>query len=363
MLRDAWFLAVQDLKYNLRRRETMVWAFVMPIIFFYFVGTIMSGAYGPPPGGDKLAVYVPDDAGFLAGELIRHLERLDYQVIRTRSLAELKHLDRQLEIPAGMTASVLAGKPVTLELTRPSSGMDADYDRIRMSRAIAAVLAPPDAPAHSPRALTLSVERAGRRKEIPTGFEQSVPGSLVFFILMALLTNGVTLTIEREQGILRRLASSPISRGFVVLGKWGARMALGAIQVAFALLTGTVLFHVRWGAHLWAVIAILLAYAALAAVLGMLLGNFGRTQRQVIVMGAIASNLLASLGGCWWPIEVTPKWCQTLAHWIPTGIAMDALHQLMSFGAEPGAVVWQFSALVLIALAAGYVLARTFRFQ
>ena len=154
-----------------------------------------------------------------------------------------------------------------------------------------------------------------------------------------------------------------MSRGAVVLGKWGARIALGAIQVAFALLTGTLLFHVRWGPHLWAVIAILLAYAALAAALGMLLGNFGRTQRQVIVMGATASNLLASLGGCWWPIEITPKWSQTVAHFIPTGITMDALHQLMSFGAEPAAVVGQFSALLLMTVAAAYLLARRFRFQ
>lgn len=363
MLRDAGFLAVQDLIYNLRRRETMVWAFVMPVVFFYFVGTIMSGSYGAPPGGDKLAVYVPDDAGLLADQLIRGLERMDYRVIRVPNAAGLRQWDRQLEIPHGLTASVSAGKTASIQLTRTSPGIDADYDRMRISRAIIGALTTRDEGEHHRGALILSVERAGRRREIPTGFEQSVPGSLVFFILMALLTNGVTLTIEREQGILRRLASSPMSRGAVVLGKWGARMALGAIQVAFALLAGTVLFHVRWGAHLWAVVAILLAYAGLAAILGMLLGNFGRTQRQVIVMGATVSNLLASLGGCWWPIEVTPKWCQTLAQWIPSGITMDALHQLMSFGAEPRAVVWQFSELVALALAAGYLLARKFRFQ
>jgi ABC-2 type transport system permease protein len=371
MLRDAWFLAGQDLMHNLRRRETLVWAFAMPVVFFYFVGTIMSNSYGGSGAPDKVAVYIPEDAGFLADDFVRRLERLDYQVFRNTGTAELK-------IPPGFTASVLSGKPVKIEFTRRSTGIGADYDQLRISRAIGAILADlavlsnqkqgvkPEtlaALANKPPALKLLVEQAGKRKEIPTGFEQSVPGSLVFFILMALLTNGVTLTIEREQGILRRLASSPMSRGAVVVGKWGARIALGAIQVVFALLTGTFLFHVRWGPHLWAVIAILLAYAALAAALGMLLGNFGRTQRQVIVMGATASNLLASLGGCWWPIEITPKWSQTVAHFIPTGITMDALHQLMSFGAEPAAVVGQFSALLLMTVAAAYVLARGFRFQ
>ena len=81
------------------------------------------------------------------------------------------------------------------------------------------------------------------------------------------------------------------------------------------------------------------------------------------MIGATVSNFLASLGGCWWPIEVTPKWCQSLAHFIPTGITMDALHQLMSFGAEPSAVIWQIAILLACALVTGYVLARGFRFQ
>lgn len=378
MFRDAWFLAVQDLKHNLRRRETLVWAFIMPVVFFYFVGTIMSGSYGGSGAPDHLAVNVPPDAGFVADELLRRLERLDYQVVRVPSATDLNKWDRRLTIPAGLTDSVLSGKSVKIKLSRISRGMEGDYDQVRISRAIraivtdVAVLTNQDQPIRAETlsalgsrqpAVTLVVSQAGKRKEIPTGFEQSVPGSLVFFVMMALLTNGVTLTIEREQGILRRLASSPMSRGAVVLGKWGARLALGAIQVIFALLTGTFLFHVRWGAHLWAVIAVLLAYAGLAAVLGMLLGNSGRTQRQVIVMGATASNILASLGGCWWPIEVTPKWSQNIAHVIPSGMTMDALHQLMSFGAAPSAVVGQFSALLIMTLICGYVLARTFRFQ
>jgi hypothetical protein len=41
------------------------------------------------------------------------------------------------------------------------------------------------------------------------------------FTLLIMFTSGaVTLTIERNQGILRRLASSSMTRGAVTLGKW-----------------------------------------------------------------------------------------------------------------------------------------------
>jgi ABC-type multidrug transport system permease subunit len=154
-----------------------------------------------------------------------------------------------------------------------------------------------------------------------------------------------------------------MSRGAVVLGKWAARMTLGVIQIVFAMLTGSVLFHIRWGANLPMVLLVLLCYGALAAALGMLLGNLGRTEGQVIGIGVLASNLLAGLGGCWWPIEITPLWAQKLALFLPTGWAMDALHKLVNFGASPAAVIPHVCVMVVAAVAAGYTVARSFRFQ
>ena len=73
--------------------------------------------------------------------------------------------------------------------------------------------------------ISLDVTSAGKRKDPPIGFEQAVPGTLVMFTLLVMFTSGgVSLLVERRQGILRRLASSPMSRGAVVLGKWGARV-------------------------------------------------------------------------------------------------------------------------------------------
>jgi len=174
---------------------------------------------------------------------------------------------------------------------------------------------------------------------------------------------GITLMVERRQSILRRLASAPIGRGSVVIGKWGARMALGLVQIFFAMLTGTLLFKVQWGSHLGAVVLVLACYAAMIAVFGMLVGNFARIEGQVIGLGVVVSNVLAAFGGCWWPIEITPPWAQKLAMLFPTGWAMDALHKLMSFGDAPAAVVPHIAGFLAVALAAGYVLKRTFRFE
>jgi ABC-type Na+ efflux pump permease subunit len=379
MLRDALYIARMDARYLLTRRETIVWTFVMPVVFFYFIGTITGNSTGSGDSRDALAVSVPADAGFLADQLITRLKEREYRVVRTRSAAEFLSFQRRIEIPSCFTASVLAGKPMKVRFSRTGQNLDAEYDRVRISRAVYTVLADLVAVgasgseptperfvelAAAPRTLEVDVRSAGQRTVPPTGFEQSVPGTMVMFTLLVLFTSGaVTLTIERRSGILRRLASSPMSRGAVVLGKWGARMAIGAIQIAFAMLTGTVLFHVDWGRNLPVVLLVLLTYAALAAALAMLLGNAGRTEGLVLGLGVSLSNVLAGLGGCWWPIEITPFWAQKLALFLPTGLTMNALHKLVNFGAAPSTVVPHLCVLAAAAACALYALARSFRFQ
>jgi ABC-type multidrug transport system permease subunit len=374
----ALFIAIRDAARLLRGPATIVWTFVMPVVFIYFIGTVTSG-FRPAATQDSIGVLVPADAGFLAEPLLERLRLRGYNVVRVQSGDQLQRFRRRLEIPAGFTTSVLAGQAAKIRFNRTGDDLAADYDQVRLSRAIYTVLAdlilasssqegvtaPSMAAAAAiPRTLTLDSRPAGKRQWAPAGFDQSVPGTMVQFTLLVLFTSGaVTLTLERNQGILRRLASAPMSRGAVVLGKWGARMALGVIQITFAMLAGTLLFGFRWGPNLPAVVLVLIAYAALSASAGMLLGNFGRNEGQVIAVGVTAGNVLAGLGGCWWPIEVAPLWAQKLALLLPTGWAMDAMHKLVSFGDSPAAVLPHVAALAATALIAGYVLARTFRFE
>lgn len=377
MFRDAWFIARKDVQYMLRQRETILWTFVMPIVFFYFIGTITGGFGGPSQ--DTLAVDAPVGSGFLVDEVVSRLEDLDYKIVRPTTDAEMAQYRRQLVFPAVFTDSVLAGRPVHVRLERKGEGIGSDYDQVRVGRALYSVLAdvvvsleektPPSPETFAslrkaPRNLKLEVVPAGKRREIPTGFEQAIPGTMVMFTLLVLLTSGaVLLTIERREGLLRRLAMTPISRGALVLGKWGGRMALGLVQVGFAMLLGTLLFRMNWGPDVPMVILVLVVYAGLNASLALLLGNLARSEGQAVGIGVLTANVTAALGGCWWPIEVTPRWMQKFSIFLPTGQAMDAMHRLVSFEAGAASAVVHVIVLALTALVAGWVSARIFRFQ
>lgn len=378
-MRDMLFIARKDLAHRLRGRETILWMFFMPVVFFYFIGTITGGSYSGLTGRPRIAVMMPADAGFLGDQLVRRLDDQGLQVDRPATEAEFAEYYRRLRVPAAFTDSVLAGRPVELLWANDSEGLSRDFERIRVGRAVYTLLADviaadamglgPSAASLAelnamPRRLKVEVTAAGERRRVPTGYEQSVPGIMTMFTLLVLTTGGsVLLVIERRQGMLRRLASTPISRLGIVGGKWLGMLGMGVVQIGFAMLAGTVLFSMDWGPDLPMIMALMLAYGALMASVGLLLGCLARNENQAAAIGVIAANVLGALGGCWWPIEITPGWMQKLSLFLPTGWAMDALHKLVSFQAGAASALPHLIGMIL---AAAIVLAasrRVFRFE
>ncbi len=130
-------------------------------------------------------------------------------------------------------------------------------------------------------------------------------------------------------------------------------MVVAALQVTAALLFGTFLFKMPWGPDFAMVLVILAAWAGFCASAGLLLGSIAKTEGQAGGLGVLAANALAALGGCWWPIEVTPQWMQMVQKGLPTGWAMDALHKLISFQSGAASALPQLAIL----LAATFVIA------
>lgn len=373
-MRDAWFIARKDVQFVLRDRESMIWIFVMPVVFFWFIGTVTSGFSGSGSARDSLIVEYGENVGFLGERVAEHLRR-DFDLLPPDSPQD--DLPR-LVLPANLTQSVLEGVQAELSLHRAAGSISGDYTTIRVARGVYTTLADviaaheqqgavtPESLAQvaaAPRNLSLEVRAAGQRRRIPTGFEQTIPGILVMFTLSTLLSGGASLLVqERRAGLLRRLASSPIPRGTLVWGKWLGKMALGLVQVTFGVAAGTLIFSMPWGRNLPWVLGVLLFYCGLCASLGLLLGVLARTEGQAVGLGVLSANVLAALGGCWWPIEITPPWMQALQKCLPTGWAMDAMHRLISYGYGPGSVLGHVLGMAAAGLLCGWIGARKFRY-
>lgn len=127
MLRQVWFIGRKDMKYMLRERESIIWMFVMPIVFFYFIGTVTGGFASRGGSQDRLALWQDGDTGFLGDQLRRRLEERQYQITTPPTRDAFDAAPRRLRIPAGFTDSVLAARPVTLQFVRDEGGLGGDY--------------------------------------------------------------------------------------------------------------------------------------------------------------------------------------------------------------------------------------------
>ncbi|MDH3375030.1 MAG: ABC transporter permease [Gammaproteobacteria bacterium] len=383
-MKNVVFIAWNDVRHQLRQGGTVVWLFVMPPIFFYFIGTVMSGFSSGMSGGSSTPIVVAAESpGFLKEQIDLRLRENEFEPEwRAEVVADAEgNLPRSiLTLSDNFSEQIVAGEQVDASYDTRASALLRDYETIRIQRSLYTALADivtADARSDEPlnaaalvalnaetRVWQLEVSAAGHRQTIPVGFEQAVPGILVMFTLLVLLTSGATmLVLERLRGLLRRLASAPMTRTEVVAGKWGGRMLLAVLQVGFALIVGTFVFKMDWGPDLAMIILVLVAWAAFCASAGLLLGSLARTEGQAAGLGVLVANLLAALGGCWWPIEITPDWVQGLQKLIPTGWTMDALHKLISFQAGAVAAIPNVAALLIGTLIVAALAIRRFKYE
>jgi len=376
-------LARTDLKLALKDRSTILWLFIMPAVFFYFIGTVTQGGVSFVDKPVKLVVE-NNDGGFLSRHLESRLEENLFVIIRPEEIPPVEEGEdpakyRRLIIPSNFTGQLEQDEQVSISFVGLKSGFGNQYDLFRVQKAAFAVLGDlivvksggvvisPDSLARAtsePRPTQLVVTPAGRQMQIPSGFQQAIPGILVMFILLVLLTSGAaSLVDDRDKQLLRRLASAPLTRGQVVMGKWAGRMALATVQIAVAIgVSLTPLFDMEWGQALPMVVVILLIWGALCTSLSLLLGSLAKTDNRAANLGAFATMTLAALGGCWWPIEVAPAWMQQLQMFTPTGWTMDALHKLISFDMGWQSVLPHMATLIAATILIGWAASKRFRF-
>ena len=382
-MREILFIAWHDAKYQLRQGSTLVWAFLMPPIFFYFIGTMTGGFSSGINDQDTPLTIVAQAPGFLQEQIDLRLRDNDFapEWVEELIVAEGEVAPRRtLTLDANLTDQVQASEQVKAVFETRASALTREFELVRVQRSLYTALADiviADISSDEsltaadlitlndmPRSWQLDVSPAGKRKNIPSGFEQAVPGILVMFALLVLLTSGGTmLVIERKQGLLRRLASAPFSRREVVGGKLGGRMIIATIQMTVALLVGTYFFKMVWGPDFAMVMVVLAVWACFCSSAGLLLGSLARTEGQASGLGVLMANGLAALGGCWWPIEVTPQWMQMIQKLTPTGWTMDAMHKLISFQSGAASVIPQFLLLLTATAVITTLAAKRFQYQ
>jgi len=198
--------------------------------------------------------------------------------------------------------------------------------------------------------ITYQNENAGEIKPMNAS-SYVVPGYLVMFVFFASAISAVDIIRARKNHTLERLLASSVSKEAILGGIYLGNILKGLLQIAIFWTCGILVFHVDMGIAPWAVILISVLTVLMAAAFSVMLATLAKTERSASALAVLVSLFLAPLGGCWWPLFITPQWMQFLAKFTPHGWATTGFSKLMVFGADGGAATGEMLALAGFAAA------------
>lgn len=370
-------IGYNDFRLFMKSRSAYIWLFAVPLAFVYFMGFANRGP------GDPYNRRPPVRVENLDPNFLGHvfLEELGAQEMRLIQPTNHESAARTIRIPADFTARVMNGEQSRIGFFQRDGAAESDAAilEIRLVRALIAMnshlleaAAQTNAPASiteeqlravmkKPNPVSLKATFAGR-KPVPAGFNFSLPGNLVMYLMMNLMIfGGASVAAERRNGVIRRFMIHPVTKLELIMGKIYGLMLLAGIQILFFLLVGKFFLGVNLGANLPAVTLTLLVLGWVGSSLGVLIGSWLASDDRVTGVCVLSSLLMGALGGCWWPLEIAPSGLQKAALCLPTGWALKALNQLISFGSGFEAVLLPLAVLLGFGLAANLLAARFFK--
>jgi ABC-2 type transport system permease protein len=188
-----------------------------------------------------------------------------------------------------------------------------------------------------------------------------IPGYLVMFVFFAAALSAEAIVRERQNHTLERMLASSVRRSTIVGGIFTGTAAKGLVQIIIFWVVGLLVFKLDLGLAPAAVIILSFLMVIVSAAFGVMLATLVQTDRSAGSIATLAALIMAPLGGCWWPLFITPQWMQFLAKVTPHGWANTGFNKLMLFGADFADVAPEMIALVVFAIIFGSIAVWRFR--
>jgi ABC-2 type transport system permease protein len=182
-------------------------------------------------------------------------------------------------------------------------------------------------------------------------------------IVLTLASLGVTtlpirLATYREKGVLRRLSTTPVKSGNLLIAQLVIYAVMAIIAVFLLILIGKLVFDMPLPQHpLGFLLAFLLGMSSLFA-LGLLAAAVAPTARVGTVLGLPLFFLAMFLGGVYVPRVFLPEFLIAIGDYTPPGV-QSLLAAWTGVAPQP----LQLAALAVITLVAGVAAARLFRWE
>lgn len=406
-LRQIWFIALKDLKLFATDRGALFFFVLFPFLFVVLFQFVMSGV-GSQDSRLELHL-VTREADGISHQIIAAMETKDEALLKpgqpiiiwdksydeALKAVEDKKLYGFLAFPEDFTQSLFIGygtnlevvvdpeainKPAALEGLAQSIASRLGAQRVATDAAtgllieeamtsgnmadiaqdIQKIFSGMGSMPQAESLITYDIEQVGEvQAENPTNYV--IPGYLVMFVFFGAALGAETIVRERQNGTLERLLARSVRHESILGGIFAGTAFKGLVQILIFWVVGILAFRIDMGLAPAAVIILSILMVLMSSAFSVMLATLAKTQRAAGSIAVVVSLALAPLGGCWWPLFVTPGWMQNLSKITPHGWANAGFNKLMVFGADFTAAVPEMLALLGFAVVFAIIAIRRFR--
>jgi ABC-2 type transport system permease protein len=192
-----------------------------------------------------------------------------------------------------------------------------------------------------------------------TRFAAEFPVLIILIIAgLALFNVPVRLATYREQGILRRLSTTPVPPSWLLAAQVVINVGVAAVGMLILLLLGMTWFGLAAPASTGGLVLSLLVSVAAMFAIALCIAALAPTAGGAFVFSGLLFFPLIFFAGLWVPQEEMGTLLRNISDYTPLGAAAQATHSALQSGFPPG-----ISLLVLVGYAAFFGVVATVFFR
>ncbi|WP_169984293.1 MULTISPECIES: ABC transporter permease [unclassified Microbispora] len=189
-----------------------------------------------------------------------------------------------------------------------------------------------------------------------TDFKQMFIAGIIACGVMSVSFNGlaISIAIERDTGMIRRLASSPMPKSAYFVGKVARVAVTGTLETLLLLAVGVLAFGLplpstaaRWETLVWVLMLGAVACTLLAVAFSSVIPN-ARSASAIVTLPFL---VLQFISGVFFPYSQLPSWMQTVAALFPLKWMTQGLRSVFlpnDFARVEPAGVWELDRVALV---------------
>jgi ABC-2 type transport system permease protein len=341
-----------------RSKSTLFWTLAFPILLMLLFGAIFSVSQNPTfdlyVQNQDIVNNEPTQMSKTFSDILNKTGVLNLHFVDSTKNAtqfiEEKGIERMLIIPSGFHNSCLVQnasivlKMVPPEVDTASATVRGIIDQVVEIFNTAITEPPPE---------VVSIEDESIVSETFSFIDYFVPG----LIGMMLMTTGIFGAIgwntrNRELGILKKLATTPLSKLEWIVGVVLYELVMGAISTLVILTIGVLAFNLKVLPNIYSILLIVSGAIAFPG-MGMVVTRFVKESDSADAAANFITFPMMFLSGSFFPLEFMPDFLQTIATVLPLTYLNNGLRDSMVYGNVSSAL---FNTAVMLGIGVSFII-------